>query len=231
VATRTRNPLTGASTTTNAGRSKAADSRERARAKEQWARTILENDPTVTTMGEARERANEMEKETTDFRSGVEEKLIDPKTGEPTRRARRRRAATRNPSQSRGRKSSGRAPASRKQSFVRQTARTVTAPFGSGVSAGWTLFQGGLSLVLLYVVMRDADALGDMANGVASGIRRFADPYTPLLPRANETPAPGRSRTSLAAPKRKQKPGGRRSGHSRGGLPGPGSPNDPRIRR
>lgn len=69
---------------------------------------------------------------------------------------------------------------------VRSTARTVAAPFGSTASAGWTFFQGGLSLVLLYVVLRDADAVSAFARGIGAGIRRLGDPRTPLIPSNGE---------------------------------------------
>jgi hypothetical protein len=116
--------------------------------------------------------------------------------------------------------------------------RAVTyAMLGSGlVTVGASLSKGGLPEP--YVVMGGAgvfiilgvmaDIAPDLAKALAllvfvSILLAFADDLFKALDQGLSN-----AQTDKAT-KAKTKQGGRKSGYSKGGLPGPGSPNDPRI--
>lgn len=187
-------------------RREARQRRSRRRERAQW---HLENNPEVSTMVEALKEADkdlEIERE-------VAKGNIDPSTGRPTRQAQRtqrRRARASRSTPPVARRSSGRPhrssrPTRARSSAVRRTARTVAAPFGSAASAGWTIITGGLSLVVLYVVLRDAEAIGDFANGISTGFRRLADPYSPLIPSRGEASPPPPQRRRVVAGQQSQR--------------------------
>jgi hypothetical protein len=182
--------------------------RARADAVRERAKWLLDNDPDVNDLVNGRRVAREQLDEIDEFDALVAKGYADPETGQLTKTGRqalgpKTERSNRSPRQ-RGRAGTNR-PANRgTRRFVRDTARTVTAPFGNAASAGWTAFQGGLSLVLLYVVLRDADTIGFAARAVAGGIRRIGDPYVPLIPDFTEaSPAKSEKKTANAQGGRK----------------------------
>jgi hypothetical protein len=158
---------------------------------------LIQNDPEVEgDMRKAKRKARELIAIENSYNAGE----LDPESDPPAPRSRARtspsgRARTRGVNRS--------AKRNVLRSSVRKTARTVVAPFGSAASAGWTLFQGGLSLVLLYVVLRDADAISAFVRGITGGFKRFGDPYTPLIPTKGES-SPPRARPFHPPPSRRQ---------------------------
>lgn len=181
--------------------------RERSAEVTERAKFLLDNDPDVNDMVTARRKAREQINEAAEHDAQVRKGLVDPETGAPTRKGRKQRSSSSSSSRPQAsRQASRRGTSSRSSTrtkrIVRDTARTVTAPFGSAATAGWTLFQGGLSIVLLYVALRDADAISAFARGVSAGIRRIGDPYIPLIPDRVETspPAPQRRTSSGTRP-------------------------------
>lgn len=161
---------------------------QRARASriEAKAQELLENDPEVSTMAEARKKARELD----ELDAQVHKGTLDPNTGGPTRQGRKLQRARRHSTPSTGKAPHRSSRPTRGGSVVRRTTRTVVAPFGSAASAGWTLITGGLSLVLLYAALRDAGVVSDFVDGITGGVRRIADPYTALLPTKGEASPP-----------------------------------------
>ena len=89
-----------------------------------------------------------------------------------------------------------------------KSVRAIVAPYGSAASAGWTLVTGSLSLVLFYVLLRDADVIADFTNGVVGTIKRIGDPDLPLIPTKSESqPPPPRVTRVVQAGRRSQRPG------------------------
>jgi len=176
--------------------------RNEVRERAQW---LLDNDPDINDMVSARREAARQIKEIEEYDARVRKGLVDPESGELTPEGRRRlkKDDEQKTKPSGVRRTSGRAtsrrPARVTNRFVRKTARTITAPFGSAASAGWTFIQAGLSLVLLYVVLRDADAITDVTKAITAGIRNFRDPRVPLFPTKGET-APVRRRVTHRGP-------------------------------
>lgn len=150
--------------------------REWSERKRALALTLLENDPEINTMREALRQAQEiLELEAGEAKGGPQgaERVA------AAQRAQERRA------KSPARKLAGarRHRSSRpRSSTARRVRRAVTVPFGSTMSAAWTLLSGSLGLVLLYVGLRDAGAVVALTEALTRSLRRFADPYTPLIP-------------------------------------------------
>lgn len=144
---------------------------------------LVKHDPEVGgDMRKAKRKAREMIALENQYEAGT----LDTDEDKPGKKKRVRKSTTRRPRPA----GTSRRPASGTRRNVRKTARTVTAPFGNAASAGWTFFQGGLSLVLLYVVLRNAGSLSAFANGISIGIKRFSDPTVPLLPTKGESSPP-----------------------------------------
>ena len=162
-------------------RERTAEIRERA----EW---LLEHDPDIETMPEARKAAREQMEAEAEYNAARSKGQVDDK-GRETRagRATRKRKESGGPSK-RNVHAAGRRTAPR--SLARKTARAVAAPYGSSVSAAWTFITGGLSLVLFYVALRESRAVADFANGISTGLRAVADPYRPLVPSAGEAAPP-----------------------------------------
>lgn len=163
----------------------------------QW---ILDNDPDVLTMKDARKKAREELEEIAQVNKG----LLDPNSGELTKKGRtvlKESRETTPPDRSRTRRSSSR-PGRRSKPVGAKAARAVVRPFGDAASAGWTFFQWGLSLVLLFVVLRDAEILEDVTRGVTSGLKRLSDPGIPLIPSKGELRKAGGKRSPRPTPHR-----------------------------
>lgn len=155
--------------------------RERERRVAAMAIDILDNDPEVDTMREARKKAREILETESSFRKGTLERGRAPRRIPQGRRHRSSRQ------RSQGRKR------------VRRVARAVSAPFGSAASAGWTFLSGAVGLLFLYVLLQEAGAVSAFSRAVGSGLRRFGDPFTPLFPRADEQIASPRVRRRQVA--------------------------------
>jgi hypothetical protein len=166
------------------------EQRERSNRVAERARYLLEKDPTITTMKDARRAAREQLDLEDEYEAGVRKGTVDPATGKETRKGKRaqRASGASRPASSRPHRSSRPAPKSSRT--ARKVSRAVVAPFGSAASAGWTLISGGLSLVLLYTALRQADAIEAFTNGLVGGLRRLSDPYTPLIPEKGEASPP-----------------------------------------
>jgi hypothetical protein len=175
--------------------------RQRAQRIEARAIDILENDPEVSTMKEARAKAREIE----DLATQVDKGLRDPSTGRPTSKAPKR--SQRRPSPGGAPHRSSRSRHGKTAPLARRTRRAAVAPFGSAVSAGWTFFTGGLSLVMFYVVLRSAGAISSFTDGLVSGLDGLTDPSRPLLPSKGEAAPPPPSRRTVVATPRGAVPG------------------------
>lgn len=142
----------------------------------------------ATNMRDARKQAREM----LDDEMLVERGEMTP-DGEVTTKGKELERARRRTQPPRGGKQphrSSRSTRSRSNGFVRRSGRKVVAPFGSAASAGWTFITGGLSLVLFYVLLKNAGTVDAFTDGVTSGIRNLADPYRPLIPTKGESSPP-----------------------------------------
>jgi hypothetical protein len=160
---------------------------------------LLRNDPSITSMRQARQEAREqLELEAAYSKAGQsgasERKARRAVAGRPARERTPARATGRTVKRARPHRSSRPARANGSQRTVRKTVRTVAAPFGGVASAGWTFLTGALGVVFLYTVLRQADAVGAFADGMTSGIRRFADPAVPLIPTKGESSPPSPTR-------------------------------------
>lgn len=171
------------------------EQRERSNRVSERAQYLLENDPAITNKVDARRAAREQLDAEDEFEAGVKKGTVDPATGKETRKghkAQRAGGSSRPGSAGSQRHRSSRS-APKSSRTARKVSRAAVAPFGSAASAGWTLISGGISLVLLYTALRQADAIEAFANGIAGGLRRISDPYTPLIPDKGEaTPQPTR---------------------------------------
>jgi hypothetical protein len=147
------------------------------------------------------------------LRDAAERGEIDLDSGELTRKGRRAAAARgdRAPvsrasdrARSRARSLELARPRRALERGIRRTGRNAVKPFGDVAGALWTFTTGGLSLVLLYTLLREAGAVSSFGDGLSSGFRRFGDPYTPLFPTAGEAapPSSSRIRTAPARPGR-----------------------------
>lgn len=173
------------------------EQRERSNRVSERAQYLLENDPAITNKIDARRAAREQLDAEEEYEAGVRKGTTDPATGKETRkskRSQRARGSSRPGStSSRPHRSSRSAPKSSRT--ARKVSRAVVAPFGSTASAGWTLISGGISVILLYTALRQADAIEAFANGIAGGLKRISDPYTPLIPDQGEAAPPPPTRT------------------------------------
>lgn len=80
------------------------------------------------------------------------------------------------PSRPRSRRRRTRRPLSRTRGAVRSGARRATAPAVSATTTVTTLMVSALGLVLLYAVLRNADALEATLGAVRSGLAWLSDP-------------------------------------------------------
>lgn len=144
---------------------------------------LLENDPDVSTMREARKKAREvLELDLAYSKGSLSKKDLRRDPVPPAVRRKAKHVSARSTSAVRR--------------GLRKTARNAAAPFGSAASAWWTFVTGGVSVVLLYVVLREADAVTALGDGLSAGVRSIADPYRPLIPTKGESaPPPPRRRT------------------------------------
>lgn len=141
------------------------------------------------TMREARKQAREM----LDDEMAVEHGRLDPTTGKELAQTGTGLARARKRTQPpRGGKAPHRSsrPTRSRSNALAKTSRRVVAPFGSAASAGWTFITGGLSLVLFYVLLRDAGTVSAFTDGATAGLRNLADPFQPLLPSKGEAAPP-----------------------------------------
>lgn len=171
---------------------------------------LVENDPEVEgDLTKARAKARELIALERAYNSGAYDPSKKPKkkTGKNAASPKgessaRRRSRNRGPSPRRTRSTSR--PAGRRNGFVARSVNLVAAPYGSAASAAWTIGMGGLSLVLLYSLLsrEGSSAVAALSRAISSGLRRFADPYAPLLASRAESapPPPTRRRRANAKP-------------------------------
>ncbi len=191
--------------------------RQRRDKRDELALFILENDPDVTTMAQARKKADEQ----LEIELEVEKGFLDPTTGEPTAKGKKRketsagvqrpraeRGGSRRQSTSprRGRPQSGRTTR-RVERFATRSLEQVAAPFGSVASAAWTFAMGALSVLLFYLLLQreGVGLVTSTTRALFQGILNFTNPWIPLFGSKAETSPPPKKTTVTRQQKRRIK--------------------------